>query len=135
MDDAALVARLVLAAVFALAGAAKLADLEGSRAALAGFGVPDRLAGAFGILLPVAELATAVALVPEASATAAAVAALALLLVLSLGIAVSIARGGSPECHCFGRLRSGPAGPGTLGRNFALALLAGFVLVAGSSPV
>jgi uncharacterized membrane protein YphA (DoxX/SURF4 family) len=40
-----LVIRLVLAAVFVLAGAAKLADLAGSRAAVEGFGVPARMAG------------------------------------------------------------------------------------------
>jgi hypothetical protein len=131
MDAAVLAACLVLAVVFALAGAAKLADLAGSRAAVAGFGVPESLAGAIGTMLPLVELATAAALVPEATAEAGAAAALALLLALSAGIASSIARGESPECHCFGQLHSAPAGARTLARNFALALLAGFVLVAG----
>ena len=38
-----MIAALVLAGVFAVAGAAKLADLEGSRRAAAAFGLPPRL--------------------------------------------------------------------------------------------
>jgi uncharacterized membrane protein YphA (DoxX/SURF4 family) len=48
MDIALLLARLLLASVFIVAGAAKLADREGSRRALADFGVPTPLA----VLLP-----------------------------------------------------------------------------------
>lgn len=50
-----LVARLALAAVFAVAGVAKLRDLAASRQAVASFGVPASLAPAVGVLLPVAE--------------------------------------------------------------------------------
>ncbi len=117
--------------MFVVAGAAKLADLPGSRAAVAGFGVPERLARPIGTLLPFAELATAVALLPAATARAGAVSALVLLLGFSAGIAASIARGESPDCHCFGQLHSAPAGAPTLARNLALAALAGFVVVAG----
>lgn len=132
MDEALLAARLLLAAVFAVAGAAKLADLAGSRAAVAGFGVPERLAGPIGTALPLAELATAVLLLPAATARAGATAALALLLAFSVGIAASIARGEAPDCHCFGQLHSEPVGPKALGRNFGLALVAGFLVVAGA---
>jgi uncharacterized membrane protein YphA (DoxX/SURF4 family) len=131
MDAAVLVARLLLAAAFAIAGAAKLTDLGASRAALAEFGLPHRMAIPAGTLLPFAELATAVALVPAATARAGATAALVLLLVFSAAVASSLARGESPNCQCFGQLRAAPVGPSTLARNFALALLAGFVLVAG----
>lgn len=131
MDEALLAARLVLVAVFAVAGAAKLADLAGSRAAVAGFGVPERLAAPIGTALPFAELATAVLLLPAATARAGAISALALLLAFSAGISASIARGEAPNCHCFGQLHSEPAGPKTLGRNFGLALVAGFVVIAG----
>ena len=68
MDAALLVARLLLAAVFAVAGLAKLADREGSERALKVFGLPAPLASPFAILLPVAELAVAVALLPVATA-------------------------------------------------------------------
>ena len=60
MEVALSVARIVLAAVFALAAVTKLADLDGARRAARDFGVPERLAPAVGTLLPVAELAVAV---------------------------------------------------------------------------
>ena len=41
MDAALLIARLVLAGVFTLAGVAKLSDLKGSRQAIIDFGVPS----------------------------------------------------------------------------------------------
>src|SRR6187551_335363 len=62
MDGILLIARLLLAGVFAVAGAAKLTDLAGTRRALAGFGIPDRLGGSLALALPLAELAIAVAL-------------------------------------------------------------------------
>ena len=52
MGVVVLFARLLLAAVFLVAGIAKLADLAGSRQALRDFGVPARLANPFGVLLP-----------------------------------------------------------------------------------
>ena len=62
MSAALLCARLFLAAVFGLASLMKLADIRGSRAAVSGFGVPERLASPLGVLLPFAELAIAAAL-------------------------------------------------------------------------
>jgi peroxiredoxin len=134
MDAALLAARLLLAAVFAVAGAAKLADLAGSRTAIAAFGVPERLARPLGTPLPILELATAVALLPTATARAGAISALVLLLLFSAGIAAGIARGEVPDCHCFGQLHSSPAGPGTLARNLALACVAGFAASAAAAP-
>jgi uncharacterized membrane protein YphA (DoxX/SURF4 family) len=58
MDSFLLVARLLLALVFAVAGVAKLADREGSRRAIVDFGVPSALAAPLG-LLSLAELAVA----------------------------------------------------------------------------
>ena len=68
MDAALLFARLLLAAVFVVAGVAKLADREGSRRAVADFGVPVALAAPLGILLPLAELAVAATLIPTSTA-------------------------------------------------------------------
>jgi len=129
MEVALSVARIVLAAVFALAAVTKLADLDGARRAARDFGVPERLAPAVGTLLPVAELAAALLLLPAETAVAGAALALALLLAFTTAIAVSLARGETPDCHCFGQLHSAPAGPATLIRNGALAALAAFVLV------
>src|SRR5215217_5883216 len=131
MDAALLIARLVLAAVFSLAGVAKLADRAGSRKAVADFGVPSSLATPLATLLPLAELAVAAALIPAASAWWGALGALALLLLFVVGISINLARGRKPECHCFGQLHSAPAGWKTLARNGALAAVAGFVLWAG----
>ena len=132
MDAAFLLARLVLAAVFVVAGVAKLADMAGSRAAVAGFGVPERLAAPLGTLLPFAELAIAGLLLIEATARAGAITALALLALFAVGIAASMARGEAPDCHCFGQLHSEPAGPRTLVRNLILACIAGFAAFAGA---
>ena len=126
-----LIARLLLAMVFIVAGLTKLADRSGSRQALRDFGVPALLATPLGILLPLAELAVAVALVPTALAWWAAIGALGLLLVFIAGIGFNLAQGHTPDCHCFGQLHSAPAGWPTLLRNLGLAALAGFVVWQG----
>lgn len=131
MGAALLVCRLLLAGVFALAGATKLADLDGSRRAVAEFGVPERLAGTVGVLLPVLELTVAALLVPLFSARFAALAAGVLLVAFCAGIANALAHGREPDCHCFGQVHSAPAGLKTLARNAVLLALAGFVAVGG----
>lgn len=133
MDTLLLIARLALAAVFAVAGVAKLMDLAGSRKAVADFGVPERLAPAAGLALPLAELGIALLLLPTATARWGALGALILLLAFIAAIGASLARGRAPDCHCFGQLHSEPAGPSTLVRNGILAAVAAFVLVAGWS--
>jgi thiol-disulfide isomerase/thioredoxin/uncharacterized membrane protein YphA (DoxX/SURF4 family) len=127
-----LVLRLGLAAMFAVAAVAKLADPEGSRQAVRGFGAPARLAGPLGIGLPLVELMIGALLVPAGTARAGAVAALVLLLVFCAAIVSAIVRGTAPDCHCFGGLHSSPAGPATLARNAALAGVA--VAVAAADP-
>jgi peroxiredoxin len=128
---ALLTARLLLSAVFAVAGSAKLADRAGSRQALIDFGVPTLLAGPLGILLPVAELAVSVILLPIASAWLGGIGALSLLFAFLLGIAINLVRGRTPNCHCFGQLHSAPAGWSTLVRDAALACVAAFVVWQG----
>ena len=131
MGAALLIARLVLAGVFALAGVAKLSDLQGSRRAISDFGVPPAIAAPLGLLLPVAELAVAATLLPASTAWWGALGALGLLSVFVVGISINLARGRRPDCHCFGQLHSAPAGWNTLARNGVLAAVAGFVLWAG----
>jgi uncharacterized membrane protein YphA (DoxX/SURF4 family) len=58
-----LAARLVLAAVFAVAGVAKLADRDGFRRAVEGFGDPAKLSSIVARLIPVIELGVAIALI------------------------------------------------------------------------
>jgi methylamine dehydrogenase accessory protein MauD len=131
MDAAILCARLLLAIVFAVAGAAKLADQAGTRQAVVGFGVPAALAAPLGILLPLAELAVAAALVPAVTAWQGAAGALVLLLLFTVAIGANLARGRKPSCHCFGQLHSAPAGWSTLARNAVLAAPAAFVVWQG----
>ena len=126
-----LAGRLFLAAVFAVAGAAKLADRAGTRRAVVEFGAPERLAGPLALLLPLAELAVAGLLLPATTALVGAAGALALLAVFSGAIALSVARGRAPDCHCFGQLHSAPASWKTLARNGALPAIAVFA-VAGA---
>lgn len=127
-----LVGRLVLAAVFAVAGVAKLFDRTGTRESLVQFGVPPRLAPGAAFVLPAVELAIAVALVPVATAWGAAIAALALLLTFTVALAVGLLRGVEAECHCFGAVSSRPVGPATLARNLVLVALAALLVAAGS---
>jgi peroxiredoxin/uncharacterized membrane protein YphA (DoxX/SURF4 family) len=126
-----LFARLLLCALFLVAGLAKLADLAGSRQAMRDFGVPDKLADFFGVLLPLAELAVAVVLVLSLTAWWGAVGALTLLLIFVTGIGYNLALGRTPDCHCFGQLHSAPAGWSTLIRNLVLAGIAGLVVAFG----
>ena len=131
MDAALLIARLVLAGVFALAGVGKLSDLQGSRKAIKEFGLPAVLASPLALLLPLAELGVAVTCIPASRARLGALGALWLLLLFVVGISINLARGRKPDCHCFGQLHSAPAGWKTLARNGVLAAVAGFVLWAG----
>lgn len=129
MTTLVLLGRLVLAAVFAAAGLAKLADRRGSEQAVVDFGVPFRFAPALGLLLPLAELAVAVALLPAASAWLGAAGALVLLLAFIAGIGFNLSRGKTPDCHCFGQIHSEPIGRGTLARNGVLLLVAVGVMI------
>jgi thiol-disulfide isomerase/thioredoxin len=131
MTVLALFARLVLAAVFAVAGVAKLCDVGGTRKAVVDFGAPKRLAGPLSILVPLVELATAALLVSGATAVAGAVTAMFLLALFSGAVAYALVKGRTPSCHCFGQLHSAPASRRTLARNAGLAAL-GVVALAGS---
>jgi peroxiredoxin/membrane associated rhomboid family serine protease len=126
-----LTGRLLLAAIFAAAGIAKLADRQGSREAVLNFGLPSRLATPLGIMLPLTELAIAATLIAASTAWWGAVGALALLVFFIMGISFNLARGRKPDCHCFGQLHSAPVGWKTLARNGVLAAIAGFVIWQG----
>jgi uncharacterized membrane protein YphA (DoxX/SURF4 family) len=125
-------ARLLLAAVFGVAGIGKLLDADGTRRAVRRFGVADpRLAAVLAASLGVAELAVAAGLLVTATAWWAAVAAIALLALFSAAIARVVRRGEAPDCRCFGRLHSAPVGRATLVRNALLGGVAAVVLVRG----
>ena len=126
VDIAALTARLVLAAVLFTAALAKLADRSGSRRAVADFGVPAVLVEPLALAVPVAEIVTAVALLPDPTARWGALGACALLAAFTATIAVNLARGRRPPCHCFGQLRAAPLDSSMLVRNLLLLGAAAF---------
>jgi thiol-disulfide isomerase/thioredoxin len=117
----ALIARTFLAAIFALAGIAKLRDFAGARHALAEFGAPPNLAGPFAVILVLTELIVSVALLPAVTASGGALAALLLLVLFTVVIAVNLSRGRAPQCHCFGQVQSTPISWKTIVRNLMLS--------------
>jgi thiol-disulfide isomerase/thioredoxin len=119
-----LLSRGLLAAVFGVAGIAKLSDRRGTTRTLEAFGVPKHLAKLASPALPILELAIAVALMPAVSARVGAASALVMLVVFSMAAAVVMMRGRRVECHCFGQLTTGTVGWNTLARNVILAILA-----------
>src|SRR3954447_5149735 len=131
MDAAVLAARLLLAALFVVSGVGKLADLAGFRGTLRGFGVGERVTRIAAVGLPLAELATAAALLLQPSAIWGAAAALVLLAAFTAAIVNALARGDAPDCGCFGALHSAPVGRRQVVRNAALGAPALFVVVAG----
>jgi uncharacterized membrane protein YphA (DoxX/SURF4 family) len=125
-----LIARLVLAAVFAVAAWGKLSDPTGTRHAVLEFGVPAQLAGVVGFLVPLAELVVACLLLLPGSAVFGAIGALVLLALFTVTIGAALARGAHPDCHCFGQVRTKAVSARTVIRNVLLMGVAVFVLVA-----
>jgi thiol-disulfide isomerase/thioredoxin/uncharacterized membrane protein YphA (DoxX/SURF4 family) len=119
-----LIARIVLAAVFLVAGIAKLRDFAGTRHGLGEFGAPANLAGPFAVILAATELIVSVALLPAMTASAGALAALVLLVLFTVAIAANLAQGRAPQCHCFGQMQSTPVSWKTIVRNLVLSSVA-----------
>lgn len=124
-------ARVALALVFAAAAIGKLADRRGAVAAAQGLGVPAGLAAPVAGLLPVAELAVAVAVAGAwgPSAVVGAAAGLFLLVLMTCLVVLTLRQGRRPPCHCFGRVDDAPIGAGTVVRNLAFMALAVVVLL------
>ena len=129
-----LAGRVLLAAVFAVSGVAKLATRNRTRDSFVEFGVPARLAGICAIVLVAAELTVALLLLPVATAWYGGLGALALLVVFTTAIAVNLSLHRKPRCNCFGQLSSEPIGWRTLARNLAFGVMAGIVVWGGRRP-
>lgn len=130
MATAGLVVRILLSAVLLTSGAGKLADRRGTERSLRGFGVPSGLVATLALLLPLTEIAIAVALLPATTAAWAALAAAVLLGIFVVAIARVLRAGETPDCHCFGVVHSAPVSGATLARTGALAVLAAAVAAA-----
>jgi uncharacterized membrane protein YphA (DoxX/SURF4 family) len=129
MDIWVISLRFALAAVFAAAGVAKLADTETSRLAVSGVGLPSWATPPAALLLPAAEVAVAAGLL-AAPGRVTALAAVALMTALNIGLAIRVMRGEKGDCGCFGGARRSPIGWHTVVRNGLLA--AGTVLLYAS---
>ena len=110
MENVALIVRLLIALIFSVAGIAKFVDLQETRKGIREFGVPDWAASPLKILLPLAELAVAVLLIPISTVLWGSMGSITLLLVFVIGISVNLAQGRKPNCTCFGQLHTEPVG-------------------------
>ncbi|WP_262281566.1 MauE/DoxX family redox-associated membrane protein [Micromonospora sp. MA102] len=133
-------ARLGLAAVWLVAGAAKVGDLAASGRAVNAYQVmPYDLATVIGAALPFVELALGVLLLLGLATRLAAGVSAALLVVFIAGITSAWSRGLAIDCGCFGsggQLAAGQA-PSYLPeilRDLGFLVLAGFLLTWPRTP-
>jgi peroxiredoxin/uncharacterized membrane protein YphA (DoxX/SURF4 family) len=131
MEIVLLLARILLAVIFAVAGIAKLTDQKGTRRAMAGVGVPDSFVALLAGVLPVIELIVALALLQRETAWLGSLGSLSLLLAFLIGISVNLAGGKTLDYHCFGQLHSEPVSWSLFGRNVLLAVMATFIVGQG----
>jgi uncharacterized membrane protein YphA (DoxX/SURF4 family) len=125
---AALIARVALAGVFAVAAIGKLKDLDGTREGVTALASPSL--AFLTPALPSAELVIALGLLIPATSGIAATAAIILLLIFSALMIRAMRRGQAPVCHCFG-IRSGQTINATMiARNSAFIALAFVAVVA-----
>jgi uncharacterized membrane protein YphA (DoxX/SURF4 family) len=125
-----IVVRVALAAVFAVAGVAKLRDPQGAQATVGGVGVPKSLRASTAFALSVVELGVAALLVLPGLDVVGAGIAVALLTVFLVALGVQKARGREVPCACFGQIAVTPAGVPTLVRNAVLLAAALLVILA-----
>jgi hypothetical protein len=131
MDAVLLLLQAALAAVFGVAAVAKSYRPDRTRAALVGFGVPERLAPWLAPALPLAEGAAGVLLLPFVAPRLGAGAALGMLAVFTAVVARSLSRGQAVACSCFGAIVPRPIGRHTVVRNVLLMAAAGVVIASG----
>lgn len=131
MHDLLMIARLLLASAFLVAGAGKLLDCTGTRRTLVEAGLSGRVGDLTAAALPVAELGIAAALLSPSAAWWGAVVALGLLTSFSAAIAIAMARGRMAACGCFGRLGGSTSPLASLVRSEMLAALAALVVWQG----
>lgn len=128
-----LILRLFLAGILALAGIGKLLDLPGGKKVMKDFGLPEDLAIPAAVALSLVEIVLAAALLFSTVSWLAAAGALLLMLIFIGGMLWQIAKGRSPDCHCFGQLHSEPVSLKSVVRNILFAIPALILLSAGPS--
>lgn len=133
MENFLLILRIILIAIFGVAGFAKLFDLSGSKKAVEGFGVPESLARILGVALPVFEIAIAVSLVFVQVSWFGSIAAAVLLGIFVVGMSWQMYKGNAPDCHCFGQVHSEPVSPKSIIRNIVFLIPAAILILAGAN--
>lgn len=131
MENLLFILRILLVAIFGVAGFAKLFDLSGSKKAMEGFGVPASLAMATGLVLPILEIAIALSLIFVQTSWFGAIGATALLGVFLAGMLWQWKQGNAPDCHCFGQVHSEPVSPKSIIRNVIFIIPALLLIIAG----
>jgi hypothetical protein len=123
-------ARLVLAAVFAVAALAKLRALDELVGVVSNYRIlPESLVRPLAYVLPPLELAVALGLLIEPTRALAAGGAAGLLAVFALAMAVNILRGRVEiDCGCFASTLKQRIGWALVGRNLVLIGLAALVM-------
>ena len=131
MEIVLLLIRLVLFAVFALAGIGKLLDLKGSEQAVKDFGTPEEFAKTFAIAIPFAEIIFAFCFLFVSTSWVGALGGFILLLSFTGGMVWQMSQGNAPDCHCFGQIHSEPISRKSLVRNTIFLFLALFLMAQG----
>lgn len=131
MSDVGYVSALVLAALFAWAGLAKLGARRRTTRTFRSLGLPT--ADALAVAVPAVELALAVGLVVVPGWAAAG--ALALLAAFTTFLVKAIRAGVDVGCGCFGSAATDPVSPVELVRNGLLAVAALLALAAPTPRV
>ena len=131
MELLLLAIRCLLAAIFGVAGVAKLVDRDGSRKAMLDFGVPPSISNFAAVLLPVVEIAIAFSLLFVKTSWPAAIAGSLLLAVFCGGMVYQLVKGNAPDCHCFGQLHSEPVSVLSLVRNILFFAAGVFLVMSG----
>lgn len=131
MATAVLGVRLLLAAIFGFAAAAKLQDRASFTRSLPPLGVPAGAVRIVGLVVPAAELIIAGLLLPASTARWGAGLALIVLAIFTLVVLRAASRGVTAACACFGATVAEPVGGWTVARNSLLMALTALVLLSG----
>lgn len=129
MGGIILAARVLLGAVFMVAGAAKLTRRRTFADSTAALGIPKSLARVVARGMPILELGIGGFLLPSSTARPAAAAGAGLLVAFSALLAGNLLRGRRPSCNCFGGLSSAPISAWSLVRNGGLIAIAATVSI------
>ncbi len=133
MENLLFILRILLVAIFGVAGFAKLFDLSGSKKAVEGFGVPESLAKLLGVLLPIVEIAIAISLLFVQTSWFGAIGGAVLLGIFIAGMTWQWKQGNAPDCHCFGQVHSEPVSPKSIIRNAIFMIPAIGLIIAGKN--